>query len=554
MPDSLPAPRGLKMSAPVITRELLPARRSSLEGFRPATLTSEMASLDTISLPSPRPNTRAKAREQPIRAVLNRENPKGASLTDVKPATPRVVLAPVSLKRVNVHAVTFSLNPAKPPVRSKVSVERQTRAIVHSPMPKAALTLPKSTPVCSIRAPASSAKDGTIPSPSPCVIPTQRVDNAISTRRVTSTTTRHKVETPSRVSQRPSSLRFGEIPSADGIERSDEHSNAIIGPAIEQALAPFSSEVGEGQRAPDSVVSIHNEETEDRHTPSHLAAFTLPASAPTTPSVHPAHVISRRQLPVDPIPPVEVISRRRSLYVVNKASLASVAHLPSLETARKQSRPSSTLLRGEGGGQLARAAAYIRERSTQRSSALDEFVRRTPKAPPDKMAESVNLRHLHNVVSEKEKASTSMCSPEYMAVEPSLSQSEAPREKELSTELSEPVWTSAEPRRDTSGYGIRESDSVPSAGATEGDRCLNNEHLVVETVEVSVEPVKPALIEVVQPLCVDKRLPEPLVVSKIEASAFLRSPITSVALTSSVSKSSRRTGKKTETGPNWTDL
>ena len=60
---------------------------------------------------------------------------------------------------------------------------------------------------------------------------------------------------------------------------------------------------------------------------------------------------------------------------------------PGLEAAQKQSHLPSTPAMVEGGGQLTRAAAYIRECSAQRSTAFDEFIGQTPKAPPDKTIE-----------------------------------------------------------------------------------------------------------------------------------------------------------------------
>src|SRR6266576_1537295 len=214
-------------------------------------------------------------------------------------------------------------------------------AIKHSPVPRAALTLPKSTPVSCIRAfPDSPSKNGTTPSSRANLM--LRISSTISTRRIMSDVTRRKIETqlrvsnvpvsqvplvspssqmiltlrttdvvnthrggkgtthlnpetrtPSRVSrsttlpppgkspisvrrlpsvvrQKPAvglkvktrtrvsskaaNPRFGKIPSANGIERSDDRSKVIIGPAVEQALTLFSSEVGEGRRVPDTVV------------------------------------------------------------------------------------------------------------------------------------------------------------------------------------------------------------------------------------------------------------------------------------------------------------
>src|SRR6266581_9498756 len=122
----------------------------------------------------------------------------------------------------------------------------------------------------------------------------------------------------------------------------------------------------------------------------------------------------------------------------------------------------------EGGGQLARAAAYIRERSTRCSPAFDKFICRTPKVPPD--------------------------------------------------------------RCDTFDDGVREQCPVLPIEAIEAIRC-SVEHLD-EISEISEEPVVPALEDVGQSCRGSaKRQPELLVVSETEMSAYPHSPITSVALT-----------------------
>ena len=84
--------------------------------------------------------------------------------------------------------------------------------------------------------------------------------SVVSTRRAVSETTHHAVETRTRVSSKAATPWFGKIPSADSIERSDDRSDVIIGPAVEQALNLFSTEVGKGRRVTDTVVSILNGE------------------------------------------------------------------------------------------------------------------------------------------------------------------------------------------------------------------------------------------------------------------------------------------------------
>src|SRR6266576_6992834 len=121
----------------------------------------------------------------------------------------------------------------------------------------------------------------------------------------------------------------------------------------------------------------------------------------------------------------------------------------------------------EGGGQLARAAAYIRERSTRCSPAFDKFICRTPKVPPD--------------------------------------------------------------RCDTFDDGVWEWCSVLPIEAVEAIRC-SVEHLD-EISEISEELVKPAPAEDEWSSGYAEQQPVPLVVSKSETSAYPHSPIPSTALT-----------------------
>src|SRR6266576_3387702 len=452
-PDPHSAPRRLKTSPPSVSCELLPARKRITEGCKPLKSSLETASTDTISRPLPRSRERAKAREQPNKTVLDREPPKGNSLMGAKPSS-RVISTPASPVRVNRRAAL------RPPAttRKEVSMEKRgTSAIKNSPVPRAALTLPKSTPVSYIRAlpttpssqttsmrevlkvvstrravsetahrrketrprvsstsvsprgpPMSPPKDAA--SLSSQVIPTRRIPKDIDTRQVVSLNARRGIETRMRVSLKVANPRVGEKRPAEDIECSEEHSKMIMGPAVEQALTLFSTEVGEGRRVTDTVVSIHDEDR-DKCSPSSSTTFTLPASTPAAPSVPSTLAVPQLQRSADPIPPFEVISRRRDSKVVNKTSLASVEHSTSPKTTRKWSNPSSAPARVDGGGQLARAAAYIRERTTRRSPAFDEFVCRTPKGPPDRMTESESKRQPTLLAVSKIETSAYLHSP-----------------------------------------------------------------------------------------------------------------------------------------------
>src|SRR6266550_3756586 len=181
----------------------------------------------------------------------------------------------------------------------------------------------------------------------------------------------------------------------------------------------------------------------------------------------------------------------------------------------------------DGGGQLARAAAYIRERSIRRSPAFDEFVRRTPKVPPDRMTESKSRRHILIVVSEKEKMSANSGSPESMMESASFSHSQsnaALSQPNGEAETVPPAQPEA-PRANELSTGL--SESVPL-----DPRHIEAIRSSLEHLGVADELVPPVLqVEAERPLGFTKRRPELLVVSKIETSAYLHSPITSAALT-----------------------
>ena len=181
----------------------------------------------------------------------------------------------------------------------------------------------------------------------------------------------------------------------------------------------------------------------------------------------------------------------------------------------------------EGGGQLARAAAYIRERSMRRSPAFDKFICRTPKAPPDKTTESDTIRHVPDVASEGKRFSEAveLLQP-HSDVETFPSQPEIQR---LSKERSESIPKFAEPACDTSDVGGQERRTVQLVEAVEADR--RSAERLEEIKEISDELVMPALEEAEQPPNLMERQPELLAVSKAETSAQSHSPIPSAAFT-----------------------
>ena len=136
-------------------------------------------------------------------------------------------------------------------------------------------------------------------------------------------------------------------------------------------------------------------------------------------------------------------------------------HSRSLEAARRRSNPptvSFSCLKGEG--QLAKAAAYIQERLTKRSSACNEFISWTPRVPLDKKAEHDTPQQVIDIVSENERTSASspeplmesmlLCCPQVKAVPSPFDrklvtvawpQLEVPRADKLSTESPQSTQT-----------------------------------------------------------------------------------------------------------------
>ena len=103
------------------------------------------------------------------------------------------------------------------------------------------------------------------------------------------------------------------------LERSDECSAVVEGPAVKLALAFSSSEVGERLRA---TVYIQNKAEESIYAPTCSAAATLPVSMPAAPSVHPT-----RLQPSDGLTShTKVMSERRDLNVASKTLETHLIH------------------------------------------------------------------------------------------------------------------------------------------------------------------------------------------------------------------------------------
>src|SRR6266576_3479239 len=470
--DPVPAPQGLKSSPPSVAHEL-PSARNPLETGTPISspphrpsmrvkpveqstktvlsreplkgnsLMGIMPSGRIVSVPVPKcVNTRTSGKPPIIKMKVNVEKdakarrhshmPKAAPtllkstpVSSVRARTPassspssRVISTLRTPNAISTRRVTSDVTRNKIETQSRVSNVPVSQVPLVSPSSQMISTL-RTTDVVNTRrggkgtthlnpetrTPSRVSRSTTLPPPGKLPISVRRLPSVVSQKPAVGL----KVETRTRVSLKTATPRFGKIPFADGIERSDDRSKVIIGPAVEQALTLFSSEVGEGRRVTDTVVSIHDEDR-DKCSPSSLTTFMLQTSAPSALSIAPMSTLWPLLPTENPIPPLEVISRRHELSVISKASEASSGRSRGLETARKRSRPSFTPSGGEGGGQLARAAAYIQERLKQCSSAFDEFVRWTPKVPPDRMMESNTLQNTPEI-SSAERTRANWCLP-----------------------------------------------------------------------------------------------------------------------------------------------
>ena len=199
----------------------------------------------------------AKAREQPIKAVLNMALSFSEGCLSA---------------RHSVHEMDIS-------TRRILCIDRR------SPLPKAVFTLLKSMPISSLQAlPARPNKDA--PPPSLRELPMLCIPNGVKTRKEGDRMAHQVIKNCTGISREAASQPFGKTLSAIGIEHSEEHSDATTGPAVKQALAFFSTEVVERRWVPsDTIVITQNGAKENVYTPSQLAASMLPISVPAAPSI-----------------------------------------------------------------------------------------------------------------------------------------------------------------------------------------------------------------------------------------------------------------------------
>ena len=274
-PDHPPMPRGVKKDRLVVARELPMACKFPTERARSLKSAAKMGL--TISRPSPRLSKCKEPLEQSNKTILSREFRKGNSLMSAKPSC-QTTLALAPPKHANFCAIV------KPPDKKvEISPAKGMSTTKCSPGPKAALTLPKSTPIPSVWAlPAHPAKD--VAPPSSQVVLMLGTSNEISPHRVGSLKTRHAVEARTRVSMKPASPRFGEMPSAGVLEHFEKCSVVATRHAVKQASMLYPSKMKGKQQVLDSVVSINEGINGTRYSPCPSATSTLPASAPITPT------------------------------------------------------------------------------------------------------------------------------------------------------------------------------------------------------------------------------------------------------------------------------
>src|SRR6266576_389918 len=416
--DNHPEPPGLNTSPPNITHEPMSART-------PIFAKSVLEMVSPISRPS-----------------LN---------LGIKPSN-RTVLTPFPKCR-DVKKQSIG--------KAEVSLTKGTNSAKRLPAPRMVSLPSKPSPVVISLTRASSfcpSKDKAVP-PFP-VVPKRRASSVVSTNHVINNNiTNRLLETLSRVSNGSPLLPYGEKPfspvageakqavepkgelsrSPKSHERSAERSARFQRLVSERVPIPLLlDKIGEKRRIYDTVVNIQINKSED-NAPEATTTSALPFSTPLPSFIHPTPTASAPPPSDEPSPPVEVVTRRRILNVVNKKSSASeLPHSPYLGTARRQSQPS----RNEG-EQLASAVAYIRERISRRSLACNESVRCSPAVPPDKIGDpkSDSRRLETRVVNKEKETSVTIRSPVSEGSESSLvrpdaipQQLKARRAEELSSE------------------------------------------------------------------------------------------------------------------------
>ncbi|KAF8643184.1 hypothetical protein AX14_009601, partial [Amanita brunnescens Koide BX004] len=159
------------------------------------------------------------------------------------------------------------------------------------------------------------------------------------------------------------------------------------------------------QRAPDIMVNEDVGAKIMQCLPDAVVALEQPVPA----SPEPKSTVEFRRSLGKRLPPVEEACEQLDVSAVSAKLQAGVGCSPAMETVQPQS-PSLVV---PVVGQLARAAAYIRECVNRRIPLREEFVRRAPKGPPDR-TEAIRQPGL-KVVNEEGGVNGSFRSPEGLA-------------------------------------------------------------------------------------------------------------------------------------------
>src|SRR6266576_1241074 len=391
-------------------------QRSPLEGVHPEAngeVIQRVSTPETRNTPERVQMARSEACPSSAKSD-NPPNPQGLTTSPLnatreptsarKPISVKLVLEmpvlPISRPSLNL-GIKPSSRTVSTPFPKRRDVEKQpignakvnhtkgtTSAVKHLPASKTVSLPSKPSPVVTSSTRASStrpslmrpSKDRTSP-PFP-VVSKRRASNVVSTNLVVNSNTTYRLsETLSRVSNGSPLLPSGEKPSSPMAgeakrtvepkgelshspkfhERSAERSTRfqrLVSERVPTIL--LSDEAGEKRRIYDAVVNIQINKSED-NAPEAISTSALSFSTSLPSFIHPTPTASAPPPSDEPSPPVEVVTRRRILNVVNKKSSASELHSPYPGAVRRQSQNTSIPSSYEE-GQLASAAAYIRER------------------------------------------------------------------------------------------------------------------------------------------------------------------------------------------------
>ncbi|KAF8347517.1 hypothetical protein F5887DRAFT_1072518 [Amanita rubescens] len=157
-----------------------------------------------------------------------------------------------------------------------------------------------------------------------------------------------------------------------------------------------------------SVVSVRRG-SEEISSPDDVAVLALPVPVPVISPVLSVHLEPSGEPVCEDKPPVEVVSRRRDLNAISKASRVSNVYSPLPRTARKQSKLLITPSEPSEGKLLAKAVVHAQERTTRRSSIYNDTACRNLKIPLSRTTTSESkLQRVGNATVSTEKLASSL--------------------------------------------------------------------------------------------------------------------------------------------------